>query len=104
VWTGPPRLIAIAERLWETAAARHEAELARVTARHAEELRTARDNTAAEVASAVEQVLREETERHAAELASLREELERTYAENLQRARTAVAQSFDALTWRAQNV
>ena len=98
------QLIAIAEQLWKTAAERHAAELARVAARHTEELRTARDNTIAEVASAVEHVHREEAERRAAELAGLREELERTYAENLQRARTAVMKSFDALTGRAQNV
>ena len=98
------QLIAIAEQLWKTAAERHAAELARVAARHTEELRTARDNTIAEVASAVEHVHREEAERRAPELAGLREELERTYAENLQRARTAVMKSFDALTGRAQNV
>lgn len=98
------QLIAIAEQLWKTAAERHAAELARVTARHTEELRAARDHTAAEVASAVEHVRRDEAERHAGELAGLREELERTYAENLQRARIAVVQSFDALTGRAQNL
>ena len=51
-----------------------------------------------QLTAAMERVRQDEAERYAAELAGLREELERQYADDLQSARTAVLQSFKALT------
>ena len=92
------QLTAVVERIRTEAAERHAADLARVIDRHAEELRQARDNVEAEVTAAIERVRQEEGERHAAEFARVREELERQYADDLQRSRTAVVESFEALT------
>ena len=91
------QLRAVIERIRKEAADQQTAELARVTDRHAEELRQARDSLEAEVTAAIERVRQEEAKRHAAEFVRVREELERQHADDLQRAQTAVVESFKAL-------
>ena len=51
-----------------------------------------------QLAAAIDRIRQEEAERHTAELARVREELERQYSDNLQRAQTAVVESFKELT------
>ena len=52
----------------------------------------------AQLKSLVDRVRKEEADRHAAEVTRVREELERQHAEDLQQARSAVVDSFNALT------
>ncbi len=99
------KLTSIIETMRKEAAEQRAAELAKAADRHAEELQQVRADAQAEVTAAIEQAQQEigrsrqeEAERHTAELARLREELERQYADELERTRTAVVESFEALT------
>ena len=72
--------------------------------RHAEELRTVRDNVQVEVADAVEAAQRDKDRRHAEELARVQAELEAQHVDSLQRVGDSVLESLESLTERMAQV
>jgi hypothetical protein len=89
------QLASVVATVREAAAEEHAAEISQIADRHAEELRQTRETVEAEV---TRRVLEEESLRHAAELARLRDELERRYADDLRKAQSAVIDSLKGIT------
>ena len=89
------QLASVVEKTRKVAAEEHADEVAQIADRHAQELQQIRETIEAEV---TKRVRHEESQRHAAEVARMREEFERRYADDLQGAQAAVVDSFKSLT------